>query len=200
MKRLACVFLFASVLLAPATAADDKPADDKVVDSNYFPLQDGTTWKYQFGENTVVYKVAKREKKGGVSCARVDMILDGKVQSYEHLGMTKEGLCRFTFEGKELNPPVCILKLPAKNGQTWKVSSKGGSDVLTGTFKEGEAEVKVPAGTYKAVSVTSQDLETGGVKPDITYYFAEKVGMVKQVIKLKDQKIVLELVTFEAGK
>lgn len=200
MKRLACVLLFASVLLAPAAAADDKPVDDKITESSYCPLQVGNTWKYKFGENFVTYKVAGHEKVGGVLCAKVEMILDKKPTSYEHLAVTKEGLCRFSFEGKELKPPVCFLKLPPKKGATWKVDSKGGSETLKGSFKAGEAEVKVPAGTYKAVSVASQDLEAGSVKPNVTYYFAENVGLVKEVIQLKDQKIILELVSFEAGK
>ncbi len=64
-----------------------------------------------------------------------------------------------------------------------------------------EKEVKVPAGTYKAIPVAGQDIEANGVKiTRLTYYFAENVGMVKQVIEIENNKIIIELERFEQAK
>ncbi len=61
--------------------------------------------------------------------------------------------------------------------------------------------VKVPAGEFKkVVTVTSKDLKANGVPLNITYYFAEKVGMVKQVVELSGQKVIIELERFDMAK
>ena len=93
-----------------------------------------------------------------------------------------------------------MLKLPPKNGDTWKVDSTADGKAFRGSFKLDEQEIKVPTGTYKAVRVTSQDLEVNGLKPVITTYFAPGAGMVKQIIQEGDSKVEIELEKFEAGK
>jgi hypothetical protein len=129
------------------------------------------------------------------------MFVKDKSQSFEDVSVTKEGVYRNTFEGKEAMPPVLFLKLPPKKDETWKVDSKVGGESVKGTFKNnGEETVKVTAGEYKAWVVTSQDLEANGVKMSVTYYFAEKVGMVKQLVEVSGQKIVIELEKYEPGK
>jgi hypothetical protein len=96
---------------------------------------------------------------------------------------------------------VLFFKLPPKKDQSWNVDSKAGGASIKGTFKDaGEEDVKVPAGSYKAVVVASQDLEANGVKMSITYYFAKDVGMVKQVVEIAGQKVIVELEKYEAGK
>jgi len=50
------------------------------------------------------------------------------------------------------------------------------------------------------VIVVKNDLEVGASKVTSTYYFAEGVGMVKQIAELGGPPIVLELEKFEPGK
>ena len=57
--------------------------------------------------------------------------------------------------------------------------------------------MKVPAGTYKDVYMTTGECDANGVKMSFTYYFAKDVGMIKQVTKLPGQVVTLELEKFE---
>lgn len=202
MKSLACAALAGALLLS---GAGPGRAQDKMETTPYYPLAVGTTWEYKAGDNKYTVKVTKHEKvkadKGEVLCARLELFVKDKSQTFEHVAVTKDGVYRYTFEGKEAAPPVLFLKLPPKKDETWKVESKVVGEAVKGTFKNnGEEEVKVPAGSYKAWVVTSQDLDANGVKMSVTYYFAEKVGMVKQLVEVSGQKVVVELEKFEPGK
>jgi hypothetical protein len=206
MRRLLCL-LFAgmgpALLLAPSL-----PAQDKGPGTAWYPLQVGTTWHYKIGDGKFSTRVTKHEKVGETMTARLETTRDGKVIGVEHLGAGPEGVYRHDYEVPQeggplhevLKPPVLILKLPAKKGETWKVDSKADGNVYRGTFKAGEGEVKVPAGTYQAISVSTQDLEASGLKFAITTDFAKGVGMVKQVVQQGDAKVVIELEKFEPGR
>jgi hypothetical protein len=189
---IACSFL--------AIVAGLVRGDDKVPPTPYFPLAVGTTWSYKAGENRFQLKVAEVKTVAGSARAKLELIVAGKVISHEQVGVTKDGVVRYTFEGKEAKPPIDFLRLPPKTGATWKVDSKVDGQSLRGTFKAGEAEVKVPAGSYKTVTSSGQDIDANGVRMSLTYYFAEKVGMVKQEIDLAGQKILIELEKYEPGK
>jgi hypothetical protein len=202
MKSVSCLSLACLFLLAPAM-----PAQDKLPESPYYPLRVGTVWHYRAGDSKFSLRVARHEKVGDVWCARVELVLDGKVTSSEDVAVTvdqarrPDGVSRYRFEGKEARPPICFFKLPPGKEKTWKVESKlagprDGEQTLKGSFKAGREEVTVPAGTYKAVTVTGQDLEADGTKLSVTYYFAQDVGMVKQVIETAGQKLSIVLETF----
>jgi hypothetical protein len=195
-RFIRCLAPLALILLAGSIA---RTADDKA-STTYFPIQVGATWQYKVGENRFVLKIAKIEKVGKVDAARVEMMVAGKTTSFEHVGVTADAVLRYTFEGKTIDPPLPFLKLPPKAGQTWKVESKVDGQAMKGTLKAGTEEVKVPAGTYKAVTVSGQDMEVNGVKLNMTCYYAEKVGMVKQVLEMGKHKVVIELEKYEPGK
>jgi hypothetical protein len=199
MKSVSCAGLALTLLLAWAAAA---PAQDKMETTPYYPLAVGSSWEYKAGESKFTMKVTKHEKVGNVLCARVEMLIKDKPVSFEHIAVSKDGVTRNSFEGnKEAQPPVLFLKLPPKKDESWKVDSKAGGESVKGTFKNtGEEDVKVPAGSYKAVVVTSQDLEANGIKMAVTYYFAKDVGMVKQIVEVAGQKVVVELEKYEPGK
>ncbi len=130
------------------------------------------------------------------------MLGDGdKEQSYENITVKKDGVYRLSFESNKAEPPVKFLTLPPKDGESWKIDSKIGKETLKGTFKIGEdKKVKVPAGEYETIYTTSDDLDANGMKVTFKTYFAKKVGMVKQVIKIGPQEVVIELEKFEEGK
>ena len=181
-----------------------KPAENEVArplsESTLYPLKVGNTWYYKAGDNYFMIKVAELKEVEGKPRARLDLIINNKVISNETVGLTKDGLVRYTFEGKEAKPPIEFLRLPPKSGTSWKLESKVEGASLKGTFKAGEEEVRVPAGSFKAVTVTGTDIDANNVKMNLTYFFAEKVGMVKQIIELGGQKIVVELEKFELAK
>lgn len=184
-------------------------ADDKMPATPYYPLNVGDTWTYRAGDNRFSLKVAEIKTVEGKPRAKVELLVNNKAVSSEQIGVTKDGVVRYTFEGKEAKPPIEFLKLPPKPDVTWKIDSEvietapnATKHTVKGSFKSGkEEEVKVTAGTYKAVTVTGQDIEADGVKiQKLTYYFAENVGMVKQVIELEGNTIVIELETYEPVK
>ena len=194
-----------SFVLACTTLA--RGADDKTTSTPYYPLVVGNTWEYRVGENRFALKVAKMEKvkdanSKETNCARLELYVNGKSVSYEDIGVSPTAVSRYTFEGKLAEPPIPFLKLPPKKGDTWNVESKVGGQVLKGAFTiaDDKETVKVPAGSFNTVVVRSKGLEVNGVKLELTYYFAEKVGMVKQVIEIAGQKAVVELDKFEPAK
>jgi hypothetical protein len=205
MNRLIRVLLLVPCLLAGAAGLR---AEDKLAQTPYYPLQVGTTWHYRAGDSKFSVQVAKHEKVGDTLCARVEVKRDGKVVAWQHLAVTDDGVYRHdlteTSSGKEVTqtykPPILVLKLPPKKGDSWKVDSKAGSDTFRGAFKIDEEEVKVSAGSYKAVRVSSQDLEVKGLKPVITTWYASGVGMVKQTIQEGNATGEIELEKFEPGK
>jgi hypothetical protein len=208
MKRLVRMLLVCPLLLV---AAGSLAARQKLAETPYYPLQVGTTWHYKAGDRKLTIRVASHEKVGDVLCARLEVTRDGKVVASEHLSVTAEGVYRYDQtktgeDGKESTEtfatPVLVLRLPPKTGEKWRMDSPAsGTAAARGTFQiVGEEEIKVPAGTYKAVRINSQDLEVGGLKPAITTFFASGVGMVKQVIQVGDVKTEFELEKFEAGK
>ena len=205
MKSFLRLLFCLTIALTTATVSS---AQDKMRETPYLPLQVGNSWTYKIGDKSFILKVAEHEKVGGVLCARVEMRLVGsagaaaKVQTFEHLAIAEDGIYRHSIGGTQLDKPVCILKLPPKKGDSWTIDAKGPGESLKGTVKAGEeAEVKVPAGTYKKVATsTCDDLDANGLKCAFTYYFAEGVGVIKQQITIGAEKTVLELEKFEPGK
>jgi hypothetical protein len=199
MKPLRRLLLCCAAVLAAPSASR---CQERMAETPYLPLQKGNTWTYKIGDKSFVLRVADHEKVGGVLCARVEMLTDGKVQLFEHLGVTADGIYRYSISGTHLNVPIRILKLPPKKGDTWNINAKGPGETLEGKVTAGEEdEVKVPAGTYKKV-VTSvcDDLKANGLECRFTYYFAEGVGIIKQKVQIGTEMTVFELEKFEPGK
>jgi hypothetical protein len=197
MKRIP----MAALALALVTAGSSPGADEKEVQTPYFPLKVGNIWNYRVGDNKFFQTVAKFEKVGGVNCARIEQFKDKKIAGVEHIGVTAPGVARYSFDGTETKPPVFILQLEPTEGKSWKVDTKWKDETLKGTFKIGpETEIKVPAGTFKAIPVIGKDLEIKGQKVNLTYYFVKNLGMAKQVFEMGKTTIVVELESFVEGK
>jgi hypothetical protein len=182
----------------------EKPEKDKtekaVASSSYYPLEIGNVWHYKLDNMKFTMKVTKFEPVDKIMCARIELVVDNKAQAFEHIAVKTDGIYRYTYEGKKTDPPACILKLPPKSGDMWEINAKVGGESLKGTLKEGEAEVKVPAGTYKTVTVAADDFDANGTKITFKYFFAENVGMVKQELNVNGQAAIIELEKFEPGK
>jgi hypothetical protein len=203
--RASVLFVLALALAVPAVAApaaDDKPAAQAT--TPYYPLKVGNTWTYKVGDTKVTVTVAKFEEVEKQSCARIESSsAEGKPTLVEFVAVKADGVYRYAVADKKVEPPVKILALPPKKDETWKIDAAIGTEKLKGSFKCGEeAEVKVPAGTYKdVITVTGEDIDANGRKITMTYYFAKDVGIVKQRIKFGDAaESVFELEKFKAGE
>jgi hypothetical protein len=103
--------------------------------------------------------------------------------------------------GVEVSPPLCLIKYPLKQGQTWEsemMTGSGPKAKVEGT-QGGPEEVQVPAGKYRAIPCTIV-VTAGTAKYTNVFWFAEDVGIVKQRSELGPQTVIMELTKFEAGK
>ncbi len=211
MKRLACALLVLPLCLAVTTAR----VEDRGPETPWYPLRPGTTWHYRAGDRKFQMRVAPNsEKIGDLVCARVETIRDGKVVASDYIGVNASGVyrCRVQADSSTPNkdnpvlvetprPPMLVLPLPPKKGETFTVDSTAepSGKVYKGTFKIGEDTLKVGDTEHKCIVVAGQDLDGDGLKPTLTTWYAEGVGMVKMVIAVADQKVDVELEKFEKG-
>jgi hypothetical protein len=191
-------FVLALVLL-PAFCLSLAGQEKKLPSSAYFPLQIGTRWVYRADNRTITVRVAGHEMVGKVLCARLEAKENDKTH-VEHLAVRAEGVFRYQADGKLVEPPQCLLPLPAKVGSQWKVDSRVDGLSLTGNFALAEAEVVVPAGKFKAVTAGSTDFAIDGRKTPMTTWFAPGVGPARQRLWVNGFETVLELESFTAGK
>src|SRR5262249_8826729 len=86
-------------------------------------------------------------------------------------------------------PAVCLLKLPHKDGARWEVAStrtfKSGFSVKDSSkfTAYGPEEVKVPAGTFKAIRVVS--IPADGTGWPSTVWYAPGVGVVRSTSEVR---------------
>jgi hypothetical protein len=205
MRRMLAVLLVGAMFLATgSTRAQEKP---KLVETPWYPLAVGNKWVYQYdeGKKKCEFRVAAHEDFGGVLCARVELLIDGRVASTEHISVTSAGVFRNGYAGAKPDKPIQILKLPPTAGDAWDVDSRAlGTETVKGKFNVAAEAVKVGGTSYdKAIKVTGKDMDANGLKFSTTYYFAENVGIVKQIIEVGEttkQTTILELEKFEPVK
>jgi hypothetical protein len=193
-------------LMAVAMVLVPARAEDKITESAYYPLKVGSTWTYKIadapaGTPSVVMKITKHEKVGDVMCARLETFVNDKSMGNEHIAITKDGIVRVSAFGFNADPPIMILKLPAKKGDTWKIESKVGTETLKGEAKVSEENVSVPAGKYDTIVATAT-ITAGPQKIETTTCFAKNVGIVRMKMTglAAGKAVVMELEKFEAGK
>jgi len=176
-------------------------AEEKLEESPYFPLKIGNAWHYRRGDGVaLIVRVAKHEKVGDHPCALLETEIDGRVLAREHLGVTKDGICRFAANGGLADPPFVVFKLPAVKGSTWTVKCKVGPTPVQGTFRLDEAKLEVPAGKYDAMVAITEDSKANDIAVSTTQYYVKDVGLVKQLAKIGDRSFLFELEKFVPAK
>jgi hypothetical protein len=194
MQTLTRILLAGWLLLAFTSASRSQ---EKTASSPWFPLKPGTTWQYRVGDNKFELRVPRIEKGN----PRIELVVKGKVLSNEEVQVTDSAVTRLTFEGKAIKPAITLLKLPPMKGQSWPIEATiADGQVIKGTLSTDEKDIEVPAGQFKAIVVTGKDLSVNGEKLNISWYFANDVGMVKQELELAGKKVVIELEKYIPGK
>ena len=171
MLRTLFVLTAASVALAaPAPKAKETAA-------GYFPTRIGDKRDYEVRsgdkvESTYADTVTKVEKADAALHVTITREYSDSRPFVTIIAVAADGLFRVSLNGRTLDTPVPLLKLPAKTGTKW-----GGDAVSEPTYTvAGEEEVEVPAGKYKAIRVDS----TFGGETRMSLWFAPSVGLVKQ--------------------
>ena len=196
--------IFIVLITAFPGLAQDAPKKAKKL-PDYYPLKTGTKWTYEVDPGNgqkvqVTNQITKIETIDGKSLARMETVVNGMVAATEHLESTPKGVFRHRSNGVEVSPPVCVVKYPYKEGETWTAEPKIGPQQLKLSLKSGkEEEVSVAAGKYKAVSVNVES-DVNGVKINSTTWHAPDVGIVKQFTEFGGKSLKMELVKFEAAK
>ena len=187
-RSLAVAALLALIL--PAAAQDDKPL---------YPLKVGTKWSYKVKdqEEKFVVTAVKEEMVGDQNCVKLEARLKDQVVASEHVAVLKDGIYRFKFDDKTIEPAVCFCKLPATKGQKWEVKFKVAGKDGVAKFESGEEEISVPAGKFQTVVINGEVVEDS-VPIKMSLWYAPGSGIVRQVIDGGGQQpIILELESIE---
>lgn len=161
----------------------------------FFPTRVGAKWVYQYSDGTELTSVVtKVEVKAGAKVVSVSRV--GKDGLLIHC-YTKEVSPRGIFvinigdPPKDIDPPLCDLRLPCKTGEKWKVGPY--TDLESPYFGEkyewmtrGWEEIKVPFGTFKAIRVEENRVFTPRMTWRYTTWHAPGVGVVKLVTDTDD--------------
>jgi hypothetical protein len=197
MKWLSGVSLALTLALTASALAADEPKD-----SPYYPMRDGTKWTYKAGDSKFTVEVTKHEVVQTSNCARFETKQDGKSIASEDVFVKDGSVYRLRSDDKLIDPPVLVLKQPAKAGDVWSIDSKTEAKTsLKGTFKYGEEQITLAGekDPVPAVTVHCDDLEANGARYSFTTYYVKDKGMVKQVIEAGGLKINIELEKYEPG-
>jgi hypothetical protein len=194
----AAAVMFGGVLLAqPKGAPAPTPTD------NLFPTKVKTKWTYKVGDNFVDVAVSKMEKVNNEEQYQFDTTVGKEAKTTEMFVVRADGVYRTKVKEDKLDPYVKILPLPAKEGTSWDVNSKLGTQTVKGTLKVVKAKdpvtIKTPAGdvSYDAVLVEGKDLDIAGAKTTVRIWFAKDRGIVKEEFVLQTgDKVTLELSKF----
>lgn len=206
MKRLTTLAILIVVFASlPLTRADDKDKTkdkdkdtDKVGVSPYYPLKVGNTWNYTAtGGATLVNKVAAHEKVGDVMCAKIETMQNNNVIAHEHIGVTADGIYRYSLNGNKVDKPILLLKLPPKDGEEWKIEAKFSNETIKGDMKTTKEALTVPAGKYPEAWKAGGKIEAGGQTITAFNSFVKDVGIAKITMEINGQPIDIELTKFE---
>lgn len=193
--------MFVTALLAVSLAA---PVPKAKAAELYYPTVEGTKRVMQTrpGGRTAVATetVTKVTEKDGTYTVTIAHEINGRTDEVEYR-VSEEGVFLLPDPGDEKGEPAALLKLPAKEGDTWMSERPGrGNVTFTATYTVGkEEEVEVPAGKFKAVPVTFQS-DGGGLVINVTRWYAAGVGVVRVVSKTNGTERVQELKEFTPGK
>ncbi len=207
LLRLLPIFSIAFLMAASHAGAKPVKKDDKKDSAadrgNYYPLQVGNEWKYKVeaGGNSAqaVSTITKIEEIDGVSLARLEATVNGNVVANENLRSDDKGVFRYRNNGQEINPPILLLRYPAKSGDKWNDDITVGKEKGKYLCETREENVEVPFGKFKAMKVTVT-LEAKMQKVTTSYWFVKDVGFVKQTVEAGDLVINMDLESFKPAK
>lgn len=213
LTRLGLAIASALILApVPRPAAASPAAGD-----TYYPLAKGGKWVYStdYADDTeLIHEVTGTEKVGEVDCFIVEHktvgpTLGTRVMRREWLAADGDGtLIHKVSRGKselDVVKPFFKIKHILRKHDEWKGQAKAEENPPQYDYRvEGEEDVEVPAGKYKAVKVHVK-IESGSRHAaEGTEWYAKNVGIVKSEMTIRasgsDFSMVCELKRFEPGK
>lgn len=198
MLRAMRLFVGAAVVLISGGVLAQPPKDKPNADG-YFPLKPKTKWTYKVQDQTIEVVVASTETSGNDELTKVDTLVNGKIVASEVYTVRSDGVFRVKVKDDKIDPPVMILKIPAKAGDTWDIKSKVGTQTVSGTFKvkDVKEKIKVMDKEVEAVLVEGENLDVAGTKTTVRTWFVKDKGVVKLTYNIMGTESVLELTKFD---
>jgi hypothetical protein len=184
--------------LAPAAPVPKQPAKGPVY---YYPTKPGAKWVYDSpgGEQNLV--VSKVDDRKGTKVVTTEVVTGKKRELFEVVEVSAAGLVETDCPAGKHSPPLVLLKLPFKAGDSWAYDSPGagGLAAIKGTRTVvGVEQIKVPAGTFEAVKVNTEYTLNAGARHVVATWYAPNVGLVR--IADGDGKSLWLLKSFTPGK
>jgi hypothetical protein len=169
--------------------------------NDFYPLEDGSLWKYKDSNNKTIVKKAVREEKLGYYPSVLLEVSEGKtLLSSEYIVVTNEGVFRFALDGKRFDQGALLLKEKPKAGDKWIINLALDIGKVRSEVKVSEEEVTVPFGKFKCFVTTTVSKDEKGTEYQLKNYYAQKVGVVKVTIEKAGKKhYELELLEFKLG-
>jgi hypothetical protein len=189
---------------APQPQAAVRAPDGGGANDLYFPTREGTKRVYELRARGDTFEyteaVTKVEKQGaGFRVTTGREVAPGSVLKAV-TDVSARGVYVVEFAGKVHADPVPLLKLPAKAGDTWTVEQQipAAHGAATFTYTVGKVEeVKVPAGTFKAIRVEER---TDALQMSATRWYAPGVGLVKMISSTGKIETTQVLKSYTPGK
>ncbi len=185
MRRLLIPVLLLLALTAVSSAKEKYVPD-------YFPAPKGAEWNYKIATSSgmsmdmrlLVTAVTKLADGTGYEVVISSFTPTETINTYHKVAgwvLTDKSVtpsANYTFDYlKDIN----TLMNPLVSGKTWKYEGKGGGlDITQDWTCVGPENVKVPAGDFKAIKVTSTS-DYGGNVTKYIFWYVDRVGMVKSV-------------------
>jgi hypothetical protein len=179
--------------LFPCLCYGSGDTKDKLTSVAY-PTKGGTEWTYVEGKRDQTFKLTAVTQTNGEQVLEISERRESKWVVSEKLLQSKSGLLRVERLGSKIEPPVCLLPNPSREGDKWERQI---TDKAKAIWTIGKSEIiKVPAGQFHCIPVKSQLLYGDGSSSSYTYWYADKIGLVK----ITGDEAPLELKTFTIGK
>lgn len=132
------------------------------------------------GDQEMTEAVSGFKRKGEVAVVTVVAVEPSGTYPLQTVAVSTDGLTRLEYVGEKFDPPVPLLKLPARVGARWAVKTEFLATAWAGTRTvQGEEEVRVPAGTFTAVKVEWDNIVDGRPRGKTTSWYAPGIGLVK---------------------
>jgi hypothetical protein len=197
MKRLAGLSVLAVCMVGITLSAQETAAPTT---HPYYPIKVNSEWTYKVQGGPIKMKITGTEKVGAASGYKIEVTAGNKVSATEVIGVTKDGVVRYSVNGVTADTPILFLPTDPDATKEWAVDTKGGGQTLKGKFTASKEKVTVPAGTYETIHVKGSDMTVGNTTSNIDYWFAKDVGIVKLRFTLGSQEAILELEAYTPGK
>jgi hypothetical protein len=189
---------FLALALATSAAAAPGP---KARPHYYFPTTPGDKLVYALRDDDkhteITETVEKAEAKdGGII---VTMKRTPPSDQTRKVLVTETSVQVLSENGKDHDPPITLLKLPATTGDGWDSTPKA---VKLGTVTghksrvKGEEEIAVPAGKFRAIKVDSV-IYLSGERYTLSQWYTPGLGLVKKQRARDGEE---ELKSFTTGK